>query len=100
MKAIWTPRAIARASEIAAYVAAERPEPARTWVDQLVARVALLAAHPRQGRRVPELDRPEIREILFGACRIIYRLDAKRVVVLTVRHGRRSRETAELEEAE
>ena len=100
MRVIWAPRAIARASEIAAYIAADRPEAARAWIDQLFARVALLGAHPKQGRRVPELDRADIREVLFGVYRIIYRLDRKRVVILTVRHGRRDWEASEFAEAE
>jgi plasmid stabilization system protein ParE len=46
---------------------------------------------------VPELDRDEIRELLFGEYRVIYRLDPKRIVVLTVRHGRRRWEPGEVE---
>ena len=47
-----------------------------------------LAQFPRRGRRVPELDRPEYRELIYGRYRVVYRVDAQQVVVLTVRHGR------------
>lgn len=97
MRLIWAPRAITRASEIAAYIAQDRPDAAANWVDALVATVATLKTHPRRGRKVPEVNRPEIRELLHGAYRIIYRQDARRIVVLTIRHGRRQWDPAELE---
>ena len=100
MKVIWAPRAIARASEIAAYIAAERPGAAAKWVDAVFAAVATLRSHPRRGRKVPEVNRPEVRELLHGAYRIIYRQDLRRVVVLTVRHARRQWDPTELETEE
>lgn len=89
MKVVWAPRAIARASKIAAYIAADRPGAAAKWVDEVFAVISTLRTHPRRGRKVPEVNRPEIRELLHGAYRIIYRQDERRVVVLTIRHGRR-----------
>jgi plasmid stabilization system protein ParE len=88
MKVIWAPRAIARAAEIARYIAADRPGAAKAWVDQLFAKAATLRRYARRGTKVPELDRDEIRQVLHGKHRIIYRIDPKRVVVLTVRHSR------------
>lgn len=86
MRVIWAPRAILRAIEIAEYIAADRPAAARRWVQGLFAKAATLRRHPRSGRRVPELDRDEMRQVRYGKYRIIYRIDPKRVVVLTVRH--------------
>ena len=97
MRVIWAPRAIARAAEIAQYIAADLPSAARRWVDELFVRVASVGRQPRRGRKVPELDRDERREILYGAYRVIYRLDPKRVIVLTVRHGRRQWDPAEVD---
>ena len=96
MKIIWSPRAVARAAEIATYIAADRPDAAAAWVDGLFASVADLKDHPRRGRRVPELDRPTIREVLHGRYRIIYRVDPRQIVVLTVRHGRRDWDPGEV----
>jgi plasmid stabilization system protein ParE len=50
----------------------------------------------KRGRVVPEVGRPEVREVFHGAYRVIYRLDSKRVVILTVRHGRRRFDPQEL----
>ena len=95
MRVVWAPLALERAAEIARYIAADRPAAAR-WIDRLTKVVATLAAQPRRGRRVPELDREDLREVLHGEYRVIYRVDARRVVVLTVRHGRRQFDPGEL----
>ena len=94
---IWAPRAIRRAAEIARYIAQDSPAAAREWVERLFAKAATLGRHPRQGRRVPEVDRDAIRQVLQGKYRIVYRIDPKRVVVLTVRHGRRLWDPGEVE---
>ena len=90
MRVIWAPRAIRRAAEIARYIARDSPAAAREWVERLFVQAATLGRHPRLGRRVPEVDRDDIRQVLYGTYRILYyRIDPKRVIVLTVRHGRR-----------
>jgi plasmid stabilization system protein ParE len=96
VKVVWSPRAIARASDIAAHIGTDRPGAAVRWVDDLFAAVANLKDHPRRGRRVPELDRAAIREVQHGGYRVIYRLDPERIVVLTVRHGRRDWDPGEI----
>lgn len=97
---VWSPRAIARASEIAAYIAADRPAAAAKWVDELFANVANLRGHPRRGRRVPEVRRTDVREVFHGTYRVIYRVDPARIVVLTVRHGRRAWDADEVQAGE
>jgi plasmid stabilization system protein ParE len=52
-------------------------------------RVRLLAHFPDSGRAVPELERPEIRELLIGAYRILYHRDERQITVLAVLHDRR-----------
>ena len=96
MRVVWAPLALERAAEIARYIAADRPAGAARWIDRLVQIVATLRSQPRRGRRVPELDRDYLREVLHGEYRVIYRVDARRVVILTVRHGRRQFDPREL----
>jgi len=48
------------------------------------------------GRKVPEAGRDELREVLHGTYRLIYRIEPTRVVVLTVRHGRRQWDSSEV----
>jgi plasmid stabilization system protein ParE len=49
----------------------------------------MLGRFPRRGRIVPEVGRPEIREIIHRSHRVVYRHSPRLVEVLTVRHGRR-----------
>lgn len=97
MRVIWAPRAIARVAEIAEYIAADRPAAADRWVERLFAKAATLQRQARRGRKVPELHRDDVRQVRYGKYRIIYRIDPKRVVVLTVRHSRRQWDPGEVE---
>jgi plasmid stabilization system protein ParE len=48
-----------------------------------------LAQFPDLGRVVPEVGRAEVREIIFGSYRVVYRVAPRLVEVLTVRHAKR-----------
>jgi plasmid stabilization system protein ParE len=52
----------------------------------------------RCGRIVPELSRPDVREIFHGAYRIIYGISKGEVHILTVRHGKIILDAAETTE--
>jgi plasmid stabilization system protein ParE len=83
--------------EIGRYIAADRPEAAVRWVQALFASAASLAKQPRRGRKVPELDRPDLRQLQHGSHRLINRIDRKRIVILTVRHGRQGWDPQDIE---
>jgi plasmid stabilization system protein ParE len=97
MRVTWSPLAIDRAAEAAAYIAKDSPTAARRWVDELFKAAASLARLPERGRRVPELPRPDLRELLFGNYRIVYRIEPRRIAILTVRHLRRRFDPADVE---
>ena len=86
MKIIWSPLAITRVNEIAGYMAEDNPEAARKWVDEIFNKIERIEKFPLSGRLLPEIDRKDIREILFGNYRIIYRILANEISILTVRH--------------
>ena len=88
MKIIWSPLSIDRATEIARYIAQDNPSAAKKWVETLFDKVQLLKSSPQSGRLVPETRSEDIRELLYGNYRIIYRLEEKRISILTVRHGK------------
>jgi toxin ParE1/3/4 len=88
MKIIWSPLAIDRVSEIAAYIAQENPTAAEKWVNTVFRKVEDLRDFPERGRVVPETENKAIREVIYGNYRLIYRLEEKRISVLTVRHGK------------
>ncbi len=88
MKIIWAPLAIDRATEIAEYIALDNPTAAQKWIDLIFQEVELLVSSPQMGRVVPEIGSKQIRELIIGNYRIIYRIDKISISILTIRHGK------------
>jgi len=88
MRILWSPLAVDRVSEIAGYIAQDNPTAAEAWTNTVFKKVEELKAFPESGRIVPETVNKTIRELIYGNYRIIYRLEEKRISVLTVRHGK------------
>ena len=96
MKVIWSPLAIERAYEEAAYIAQDKPQAALKWLEHLFAATDRLERFPSSGRVVPELELDEYREVIYKSHRIIYRLEKSVVAILTVRRASRILDAAEL----
>lgn len=96
MRVVWSPLAEARAIEAVSYIAQERPQAAAAWLEELLARAAALDRFPKRGRVVEEIGLPAYRELLHAPYRVIYRVDATRVVILTLRHSRRAWDASEV----
>ena len=80
-RVVWLPLAVQRVTQIAQYIARDRPDAAMKWVDAVFAAVTPLAQFPESGRVVPEVGRDELREIFHGEYRIVYKVEARRVAV-------------------
>ncbi|MCB9481279.1 MAG: type II toxin-antitoxin system RelE/ParE family toxin [Desulfobacteraceae bacterium] len=87
MKIVWSPLAIDRASEIAEYIALDKPSAAEKWINSIFEKVDQLEFSPEIGRIVPEVNNQQIRELIYGNYRIIYRIESCQISVLTVSHG-------------
>jgi plasmid stabilization system protein ParE len=88
MKVIWSPLAIDRASEIADYIAQDKPSAAKRWINEVFIKVEQLKSSPQIGRAVPEISNNKFRELIYGNYRIIYRMEIKQISILTIRHGK------------
>ena len=99
MKVVWSPLAEQRTLEAVESIAQDRPQTAAVWLERLLERVGQLDRFEAQGRVVSEIGIPACREILYAPYRIIYRVDASRVVILTLRHMRRAWDPAEVDDA-
>jgi plasmid stabilization system protein ParE len=88
MKIIWSPLAIDRATEISEYIARDNPLAATKWIETMFDKVQILKSSPKSCRIVPEIQREDIRELIYGNYRIIYRIEKEKISILTVRHGR------------
>lgn len=88
MTIVWSPLALDRVAEIAGYIARDKPSAAEKWVKTVFAKVEQLEISPELGRVVPEIGNVQFRELIYSQCRIVYRIEKKRISILTVRHGR------------
>ena len=88
MRVAFTAHAIGRLRQIHAYVSADSSENADRLIDRITKRAQSLAEQPMRGRKVPEYERDDIREIRERPYRIIYLVGPRRVRVLTVMHER------------
>ena len=100
MKVVWSALAEARALEAVDYIAADRPDGASEWLELLLQRVSRLDRMARRGRIVPEIGHSMFREVFHAPYRVIYRLDVSSVVVLTLRHWRKSWDPGEVRDRE
>lgn len=97
MRIVWSPLAVQRAYEAAGYIAADKPEAALRWLDELFEVTDRLEQFPESGRIVPEIGSPEFREVIHGrAWRVIYRIEKTRVSILTVRSAAQLLDEADL----
>ena len=87
MRVHWTDTAEGHLDAIYAYIAQDSPEYARRMVDRLTRRSQQIAEFPFSGRRVPEYDVDQIREVIEGSFRIIYHIKSDQIDVLAVIHG-------------
>ena len=97
---VWTQAAAGDLEAIVTYLAVDAPMAARQVLGRLRKRAETLTATPERGRVVPELSRLGIRtfrELSVRPYRLLYRIEADRVIVLAVHDGRRDLEEVLLE---
>jgi addiction module RelE/StbE family toxin len=85
----WTAQALADLEAIGDFIARDASSFAQVFVDRVFEAVKRLEAFPRSGRVVPEIDREDIREIIFGSYRIVYLVSKDEISILTVFHSAR-----------
>jgi toxin ParE1/3/4 len=88
-RVVWSPRALADAEAIAAYIAADSSSYASTVVRKIITGTMSLRQFPLSGRKVPEFDDESIRELLVYSYRIIYVVEERQVTVAALVHGKR-----------
>ncbi len=88
MNIIWSPLAIEQVQHIASYIALDKPSIAVQWAEKIFNSVERLSDFPNSGRIVPEIKRNEIREIVQGNYRVIYKIKPKEVLILVVKSYR------------
>jgi toxin ParE1/3/4 len=80
----WTQRAKRALLAIARFIAVDNPDAAVKWITTLRKRMKMAASMPRSGRKVPELRRDDVRELVVRKYSIVYRIADDGIVVLLV----------------
>lgn len=86
---IWAEPALSELDAIADYIALDNPEAAKGLVQNVFRHVGQLADHPKSGSKPQELKGWRYRQIVEPPCRIFYREEGSRVLILHVMRSQR-----------
>ena len=89
MRVHWTQNAVEHLVNIYEHIALNSPTYANWMVDKITRRSEQITDQPLSGRKVPEYQTDDIRELIEKPYRIIYRIKADQIDVLAVIHGAR-----------
>jgi len=91
MRVLWTQKAEKQLDQIFDYIAADSTLYAYRTVEKIIASAERITLQPRKGRKVPEYERDDIREVFLHPYRIIYLIkgEGSIIEILSVIHGAR-----------
>lgn len=85
----WTASAIASLLDVVESIARDSPSYAATLAVRADRAASSLDMMPSRGRRVPEFNDPDVRQIEVASYRLIYRVGSHRVLILAFVHKAR-----------
>jgi addiction module RelE/StbE family toxin len=86
----WLKEAKQDLKEIFDYIALDSKKYAALQIERIYEKTDLLKTQPLIGKEVTELQNPDIRELIEGNYRIVYRIVSKKHLhILMVHHGAR-----------
>lgn len=90
-KVIWTDEAITDLRQLVEFIAQENPAAAVKLGEEIIRKSLQLSEQPRLGRRLRELKRDTLRELIIRPYRLIYEIDdqAGTIRVRVLWHGAR-----------
>ncbi|TAH03866.1 MAG: type II toxin-antitoxin system RelE/ParE family toxin [Sphingobacteriales bacterium] len=84
----WTPQSILDLTNISEFIAKDSPKYAIITIGKIKKLAKQLKLHPLSGRKLPEINQINIRELIFGNYRIIYKIISdERLDIVTVHHS-------------
>lgn len=86
---VWTMKAADEFAEAIEYVERRAPVAARRLAQRIMKRIRSLRRFPESGGFVPEDELQRYRELIEGNYRIIYRVQGKAVVIMSIYYGSR-----------
>ena len=80
----WTDQAVDDLRAIREFIERDSPRYGRLVAERLFDATQPLEVFPFSGRIVPELGREDVREIVLGEYRIVYRIEGEIALLITV----------------
>jgi addiction module RelE/StbE family toxin len=80
----WTNQAVADLQAIRDFITRDSPRYGRLVAERLFIATERLETFPLSGRIVPELGRDDVREIIVGEYRLVYKIFGGAVIMLTI----------------
>ena len=88
-KIIWAPSALKDIESIAQYIARDSVDQASLFISRVIEMTDQLEDFPQSGRIIPEIKNGNCRELIYGAYRIMYRINKREIWITGVVHGAR-----------
>lgn len=95
---IWAEPALSDLEAIAEYIALDKPDVARRYIQRIFQAVDRLARFPKSGTIPKEIPHLPYRQIIIPPCRIFYRLDGADILIIFVMRSERLLKGDELTE--
>ncbi len=93
---IWAEPALNDLDTIAEYIAIDKPEAARRYVQRVFEAVERLTRFPRSGSIPPEIPHLPYRQIVVPPCRVFYRMQGQDVLIVFVMRSEQRLSEADL----
>ena len=86
----WSKRSADDLYNIYEYISRDSIHYAKIQVKRIKERTTILLSSPKIGRIVPEKENDNIRELVFGNYRIVYKIASEEnIVIITIHHSRK-----------
>ena len=89
LKVEWSEEALEDIESIATYIEKDSPTYAKSVVSKFFEKAEILQEFSELGRKVPEFNDVNIREIFVYSYRLIYQLSEENILFVAVVHGKR-----------
>ena len=86
---IWAAPAKTDLKAIYDFVASDSKYYAKKVIQDIIDRTSIIETDPMIGRKVPEIDDENIREIFAYSYRILYEIKTESIYIISIIHGRR-----------
>lgn len=85
----WSPRAARQLEDICSFIAKDSPRYAGMFALRIMRMISTIPQTPRLGRVVPEYGDELLRERIYQAYRIVYRVRENAIEIVAICHGAR-----------